>query len=79
MISRTSLAPAILALVLAAAAGQAQPGSEDTAGSAPPDAGAGESSPTTDGGNAGSSDSPFDYRASEEISEDLPVSFPVDI
>lgn len=24
-------------------------------------------------------DSPFDYRSSEEISEDLPVSFPVDI
>ena len=30
--------------------------------------------PTTKG-----KDSPFDYRASEEISEDLPVSFPVDI
>jgi hypothetical protein len=24
-------------------------------------------------------DSPYDYRASEEISEDLPVSFPADI
>ena len=24
-------------------------------------------------------DSPFDYQASEQISEDLPVSFPVDI
>ena len=24
-------------------------------------------------------DSPFDYRSSEEISEDVPVSFPVDI
>ena len=24
-------------------------------------------------------DSPFDYRPSEEISEDVPVSFPVDI
>jgi hypothetical protein len=24
-------------------------------------------------------ESPFDYRASEEISEDVPVSFPVDI
>lgn len=30
--------------------------------------------------NAGAGkDSPFDYRASEQISEDLPVSFPVDI
>ena len=25
------------------------------------------------------SENPFDYRASEEISEDVPVSFPVDI
>jgi hypothetical protein len=25
------------------------------------------------------SDSPFDYRSSEKISEDVPVSFPVDI
>ena len=24
-------------------------------------------------------ESPFDYRASEEISEDVPVSFPIDI
>jgi len=28
---------------------------------------------------ATSNDSPFDYRSSEEISEDLSVSFPVDI
>ena len=28
---------------------------------------------------AASNDSPFDYRSSEEISEDLSVSFPVDI
>ena len=26
-----------------------------------------------------SNDSPFDYRSSEKISEDVPVSFPVDI
>ena len=38
------------------------------------------------GGNEGAQqrsgsggDSPFDYRASEQISEDLPVSFPADI
>ncbi|TNF89400.1 MAG: hypothetical protein EP301_03055 [Gammaproteobacteria bacterium] len=28
---------------------------------------------------AGSDDSPFDYQASEQISEDLSVSFPIDI
>lgn len=28
---------------------------------------------------AANNDSPFDYRSSEEISEDLSVSFPVDI
>jgi hypothetical protein len=28
---------------------------------------------------SGSEDSPYDYKASEEISEDLSVSFPVDI
>ena len=33
-----------------------------------------KSSPATNSG-----DSPFDYRSSEEISEDVPVSFPVDI
>jgi hypothetical protein len=33
-----------------------------------------KSSPATTRG-----DSPFDYRSSEEISEDVPVSFPVDI
>lgn len=29
--------------------------------------------------NTDNTDSPFDYRSSEEISEDLSVSFPVDI
>jgi hypothetical protein len=77
MISRTNLAPAILLLALGAVAGQAQPTAEDSA--TPPDPGAGESSPATDSGTANSGDSPFDYRASEKISEDLPVSFPVDI
>ena len=79
MISRTNLAPAILALALGAVAGQAQPTAEDSA--TPPDTGAsaGESSPAADSSTANSGDSPFDYRASEKISEDLPVSFPVDI
>ncbi len=35
------------------------------------------SAPAAAGG--GSDDSPFDYEASEQISEDLSVSFPVDI
>ena len=79
MISRTRLAPAILALVLGAAAGQAQPGTEDPAGEAQPDADTGQAGTTSESGTADNSSSPFDYRASEEISEDLPVSFPVDI
>jgi hypothetical protein len=37
-----------------------------------------ESAPSSSSaGNSGRS--PFDYRSSEEISEDVPVSFPVDI
>jgi len=31
------------------------------------------------GGEASTPENPFDYEASEQISEDLPVSFPVDI
>lgn len=34
---------------------------------------------TQESPNGGKKNSPFDYRPSEEISEDLPVSFPVDI
>lgn len=38
------------------------------------------SEPAPESSSAGSSTrSPFDYRSSEEISEDVPVSFPVDI
>ena len=80
MISKTSLAPAVLAFALGAAAVQAQPTTDDPAGATPPDgnASAGESGAAAER-SANSGDSPFDYRASEEISEDLPVSFPVDI
>ncbi len=38
-----------------------------------------ESAPTPAAPAAGSADSPSDYEASEQISEDLSVSFPVDI
>ena len=45
------------------------------------DAAAKPSNPPAETGSAASrsNDSPFDYEASEEISEDLSVSFPVDI
>jgi len=39
---------------------------------------AGEPDPASEPAST-SKDSPFDYRSSEEISEDLSVSFPVDI
>lgn len=57
-----------------------------TAAEPPPEqtpAGSGEATPepTPDPDQAATGDepSPFDYRASEQISEDLSVSFPVDI
>ena len=38
-----------------------------------------QDSPGNDPAPAKTDDSPFDYQSSEEISEDLSVSFPVDI
>lgn len=35
--------------------------------------------PTEDSGGEARDESPFDYQSSEQISEDLSVSFPVDI
>ena len=46
---------------------QSQAATPDKPAAKSPDAGSGKQS------------SPFDYRSSEEISEDVPVSFPVDI
>ena len=85
--SRTKfLRPAAMALIVSAAVAVAQP--PDQADDAPPAApqatpgSAGSSAPAA-AGSAGTSSrpgrSPSDYRASEQISEDLPVSFPGDI
>lgn len=82
-----------LALALGALPALAQPAAGDTAGgsSAPvPDSSTEQAAPTEQAPAAGESTSkssssakgsgsPFDYRSSEEISEDVPVSFPVDI
>ena len=44
-----------------------------------PDTGAGKSDGASNPVPDKNNDSPFDYRSSEEISEDFSVSFPVDI
>jgi hypothetical protein len=74
-------------MLLAAAATLAQPAADKDPAAAPATeqkatGAAGQASGNTDapaGTPARSSGSPSDYRASEEISEDRPVSFPVDI
>jgi len=80
MIRTQTLAPAVLALLLvglplaAQEADEAQPPPAEAvpeSGTPPPREA--ETVP------AASDDSPYDYRSSEEISEDLSVSFPVDI
>jgi hypothetical protein len=85
------LAPLCLALALAATPLSAQPA--QTEQSQPPSAGsaaAPDKNPAPQQPAAGTpakksteattgSSSPFDYRSSEQISEDVPVSFPVDI
>ena len=89
MITARALAPVLLALALGATPLAAQRVA-DVEGAAPeqktpdspvpaaaaakPDSSA-PVSPTPDSNN----NSPFDYRSSEKISEDLSVSFPVDI
>ena len=79
MISRTLL---VLALLLGAALVTAQP-AEDGAAAADTTGQAGDGSdPGTadnDQQSAASDRAPSDYRPSEQISEDLSVSFPVDI
>jgi len=83
MSHRAVLAAIALGLAVGASGSTAQPAEDaprdDTAakaGEAPvAEAGAGSQGQA----EAQRSDSPFDYRPSEEISEDLPVSFPVDI
>jgi hypothetical protein len=92
-INSRKLAPLFLTLLLGAIPALAQPEAADTAGSSPASAGDGAadgtaatqqapapSEPAPKSSSAGTSTrSPFDYRSSEEISEDVPVSFPVDI
>ena len=83
---------ALLALAFVSAPILAQTAPADSAGSvtAPAEESAEQAAPTqqtpqskesapasSSAGNSGRS--PFDYRSSEEISEDVPVSFPVDI
>ncbi len=80
MIRTKALALAMMALLLAAVTALAQPTDD---GADPQQPAAADSRPTTTDatidkpGQPG--DSPSDYRASEKISEDLPVSFPIDI
>lgn len=82
--------PLCLALALAAAPLLAQTAPQPAEPPAAPAAGEQKKTPppatpaqgdtAKKGSSAGSGkDSPFDYRASEQISEDLPVAFPVDI
>jgi hypothetical protein len=79
MISRVFPA---LALLLVAALAAAQPAGDEPA---PADtteqpAGSAATDPATSGDQAGERQrAPSDYRPSEQISEDLSVSFPVDI
>lgn len=92
MIKPGQLLPLVLSLAIAAAATLAQPatpGSEEPSseekngGAADPDSSKDRDSTqapsNTDDGQPTRKESPFEYRPSEEISEDLPVSFPVDI
>jgi hypothetical protein len=85
------LAPLFFALMLGATPLLAQPDATETTEAAPAatdgtaaakpaatPAPPANSAPAQKSKSTGNS-SPFDYRSSEEISEDVPVSFPVDI
>ena len=80
MIRIQSLAPLLLTLLLGSTALVAQ--ETDPQESAPKDEAPAKAEPVAKPAApapAANDDSPFDYRSSEEISEDLSVSFPVDI
>ena len=71
-----------LMLLLAAMPGLGQePAQDEQEETAPASETAVQETPETEAAEpaASSDSSPFDYRASEQISEDLSVSFPVDI
>ena len=84
MIRTRFLTPVAAALLLAAGA-LAQPSGSEATTSAPaeqPDGADTDKNPDADARDrapASVDKSPSDYRASERISEDRPVSFPVDI
>ncbi len=93
MINTRRLAPLFFILCLGATPLLAQPeatggeesssaaaanGSADTTATTQPAPAPSATAPTSSSSGT-SNKSPFDYRSSEEISEDVPVSFPVDI
>lgn len=85
MIKLRQLLPLATLLALAAAAPLAQP-EKATGGETPsapvdpaPEPGQASTDNDNDKEQPARNESPFEYRPSEEISEDLPVSFPVDI
>ena len=83
MIRMQFLAPVFLALTVGATGAGAQEVEEATPAPAQPEATPGPQATDSDSaassGKATTDESPFDYQASEQISEDLSVSFPVDI
>lgn len=89
MIHPRQLAPLFLVMALGSTALLAQPApaakAAEPASAAPDKAAPAQPAPAAADREKKSTppttgkDSPFDYRSSEEISEDLPVSFPVDI
>jgi len=80
MAIRRYLFPLILPLLLGTATLCAQPDPTKATAAPPTQASKPEKATPPETPPAGKREqSPFDYSASEEISEDLPVSFPVDI
>jgi hypothetical protein len=92
MINTRQLTPLFLALTLGATSlfAQTAPAEQDGSSVKPVTQGADKTAPEAQTPAARepapkstppatAKDSPFDYRSSEEISEDVPVSFPVDI
>jgi hypothetical protein len=93
MIGAKRLVPAVVALLVTASAAWSQPATEadSEATTSSPQQDPGADADTSTGNRADNGDAaadttppqagrpPGDYRASEQISEDLSVSFPVDI
>ena len=77
MIRIQALPPLMLALLLGSTPLLAQ--DADPEAPTPKDEAPAKDEPVATPAPAANDDSPFDYRPSEKISEDLSVSFPVDI